>query len=710
MIAALFLLAQALPGTQLLEDRGDLAARMIAGIDAWLDYETFNSTKTRPNPPRPEGLRKILGVVDERVPFENFTPEATLAQPAEVYAGSGYKVQRVRWPVLEGLDAQGLLFTPASAPKVRIVALPDADQTPEQAVWAHQLAASGCQVVVVALVDREPAGIVNPAIPRRLNQTRREFLYRQAFELGRHIIGFEVQKALAAVDWFSRQQPAAPIAVAGYGEGGLIALHTGAVDQRIGVTLVSGYYGPREGLFRDPVYRNVWGLLDAYGDADIAAMMAPRRLLVEPARTPETPSRAPDAAPGVILTPTLGEVYAEVERARLLGANIAIVPDRLGRDAAFTDTALSALLAEWKAPLASLNQTPRMEAPKRTAFEDLHAYLQRKLRDSEAVRTKFWANADHSSPEKWKESIAPYRRHFWDEVLGKLPRASEPLVARTRLLYDRPKWKGYETVIPIFPDVFAYGILLVPNDLKPGEKRPVVVTQHGRAGRPQNLIDPPNARAESVYKHYAAQLADLGYIVYAPQHPFIFEEQYRALQRKANPLKLSLFSFIAAQHERHLAWLAKLPFVDADRIAFYGLSYGGKTASRIPPLLDGYSLCITSGDFGEYIGKMASSDRPESFLFTIEHEMYEFDLANTFNYGDLAMMMAPRPFMVERGHGDPVGFDNWVEHEYARVRRFYTQLGIGDRTAIEFFDGVHEINAKGTFEFLKKHLGWPPAR
>ncbi|MEZ5356073.1 MAG: hypothetical protein R2762_25850 [Bryobacteraceae bacterium] len=707
LAATVLLLAQSLPGTQPLITEGDLAARMLAGIDSWLDYELFNSTKTRPNPPRPEGLRKMLGVVDDRVAFDTLSLDATVAQPAEVYANAAYRVQRVRWPVLDGLDAQGLLFQPAGPPKARIVALPDADQTPESIAWPHRLAASGCQVIVVALVDRGPTGVVNPAIPRSLNQTRREFLYRQAFEMGRHIIGYEVQKALAAVDWFARQQPAVPIAVAGYAEGGLIALHAAALDARIRTALISGYYGPREGLWREPVYRNVWGLLEAYGDADIAAMMKPRRLLIEPARTPETPGRAPDAAPGVILTPSPGEVHAEVERARLLGSNIALVSDRMGRDSPMTDTALAALLAEWKAPLQAEGTVPRLAAYTRTAFEDLHAYIQRRVRDSEAVRTRFWANADRTSPAKWKQSIEPYRRHFWQEVIGKLPRASEPLIAQTRAIYDKPRWKGHEVVLPIFPDVFGYGILLVPKDLKPGEKRPVVVAQHGRAGRPQDLIEPPNARTEQVYKHFAAQLADLGYIVYAPQNPYIFEEQYRMLQRKANPLQLSLFSFIAAQHERHLEWLASLPFVDADRIAYYGLSYGGKTASRIPPLLDRYALCITSGDFGEYIGKMASSERPESFLFTIEHEMYEFDLGNTFNYGDLAMMMAPRPFMVERGHNDPVGFDRWVAQEYARVRRFYTELGIGDRTEIEFFDGVHEINAKGTFAFLRKHLGWP---
>jgi hypothetical protein len=60
--------------------------------------------------------------------------------------------------------------------------------------------------------------------------------------------------------------------------------------------------------------------------------------------------------------------------------------------------------------------------------------------------------------------------------------------------------------------------------------------------------------------------------------------------------------------------------------------------------------------------------------------------------------------MVERGHHDGVAPDEWVAYEYARTRRLYVLLGLGDRTEIEFFDGPHTINARGTFDFLERHL------
>ena len=102
------------------------------------------------------------------------------------------------------------------------------------------------------------------------------------------------------------------------------------------------------------------------------------------------------------------------------------------------------------------------------------------------------------------------------------------------------------------------------------------------------------------YKAFGEDLCRRGFIVYSPQNPYRGGDQFRSIQRKANPLGLSLFSFIIEQHRQTIDWLATLPNVDGDRIAFYGLSYGGKTAMRVPPLLDRYCLSICSGDFTDW--------------------------------------------------------------------------------------------------------------
>ena len=78
--------------------------------------------------------------------------------------------------------------------------------------------------------------------------------------------------------------------------------------------------------------------------------------------------------------------------------------------------------------------------------------------------------------------------------------------------------------------------------------------------------------------------------------------------------------------------------------------------------------------------------------------MYEFDLGNTFNYAEMAALIAPRPFMVERGHTDGVGLDEYVAFEYAKVRRLYAKSGSGrPHRASSSSRGAHEIHGQGTY-------------
>ena len=74
----------------------------------------------------------------------------------------------------------------------------------------------------------------------------------------------------------------------------------------------------------------------------------------------------------------------------------------------------------------------------------------------------------------------------------------------------------------------------------------------------------------------------------------------------------------------------------------------------------------------------------------------------------MAALIAPRPFMVERGHFDGVAPDETVAYEFAKVRHLYSaRLGLGDRCELEWFVGPHTIHGVGTYDFLHRHLNWP---
>jgi hypothetical protein len=106
------------------------------------------------------------------------------------------------------------------------------------------------------------------------------------------------------------------------------------------------------------------------------------------------------------------------------------------------------------------------------------------------------------------------------------------------------------------------------------------------------------------------------------------------------------------------------------------------------------------------VRKNMSTTFRNSYMFSGEYEIFEWNLGPTFNYAEMAALIAPRPFMVERGHDDGVGIDEWVAWEFAKVRRHYNKLGIGEKTEIEWFNGPHTINGKDTYAFLRKHLNW----
>ncbi len=748
-----------LPDTGPFPWEGDLSVRMLDGLHRFIDRRISESIDRRPRhwqrdlsdadayarsiEPNLKRFARSIGVVDERLnaTMERFGDDDN---PVLVCEAPGYRVYQVRWSVLDGIWGEGLLVQPAEEPRACVVALPDADQSPEQFLaigtesrpadgeqdlpLARRLADSGCLVLVPTLISRDDRFSGN-AISGRPNPgySHREWIYRQSYHLGRHIIGYEVQKVLAAVDWFGQRHRDLPVGVAGYGEGGLIAFYAAAVDPRIGAALVSGYFRSRQRVAEEPLYRNVWALLDEFGDAEIASLIAPRAVTVDFRPGPELVDRqtttprdvnghALDGVHGRLTTPTWQEVADEFQRIDdLVPAKLQMRRLIRREEAARPAPAASAAIDTFCSQLGVQSGESNMQTAlvdHRRSFDpqqrqqrqvkQLEDHVQALVIDSHLARDRF-GKLHRNSIDAFVADTKPLREYAWRELFGKFddpPLASNP---RSRKVYERPKWTGYEVVLDVFPDMFAWGVLLVPTDLKPGEQRPVVVCQHGRNGLPKDVIEGD----QPAYHDFAARLADEGFVVFAPHNPYRGEDAYRRLSRKANGVKASLFSFILAQHEQILSWLESLPFVDGRRIAFYGLSYGGETAVRVPPLLERYCLSICSADFNDWTRKVASTHSPYSFMFTIEWEMSYFDMGQTFSYAELVNLLVPRPFMVERGHDDGVAPDEWVAHEYAKVRRTYDQLGLGDRTEIEVFNGGHTINGRGTFAFLRKHLGWP---
>ena len=192
MIAKTTLLAYALaaacgantaPGHRASDRQGDFAAQMVDGINEYLvratsaspgkraalwkrDYSSVENYE-RSIAPNRERLKKIIGAVDPRVPDVSMELAATLSTPALVANGQGYKVYAVRWPVMEGVTAEGLLLDPDRPPVARIVAIPDADWTPEMLAGLAPGRRTGSPVCPAARGERMSGDCAGPDRPHR---------------------------------------------------------------------------------------------------------------------------------------------------------------------------------------------------------------------------------------------------------------------------------------------------------------------------------------------------------------------------------------------------------------------------------------------------------------------------------------------------------------------------------------------------------------
>jgi len=747
---------QVLAGTQPLTSEGDLTSQLVDQVDAFLLRQLAGAADLRaqhwPKPtagrelaqwqaavePWRQQLSTMIGLRDRRVEPAKLWLESEPGEARAYASGQAWRAERVRWPVLAGVDGSGLWVQPQTgmAARFRAVVVPDAGQTPEQLIGmgadagrvapiAAQLAAAGGEVVVTTPISRH-----REARRGRAVMTDQEFLYRSAFELGRHALGYQVHEVLAAAAALrslptSGGQPL-PLVMVGWGEGGWVALHAAAVSRAstlaaIDVCCVSGHFQSRDGLWREPSHRNLHGVLNRLGDAEIAALVAPGRLVIDAVAGPQVTIGGDGGAPGELTGPTVEAARAEFARTQQvlepwkLEHSVQLVvpaqpPSRDGPSQAALEACLQHLKIEGPIPLdvaATQSDPTQLVAPETRRLETLHKWdrhSQFVLSQADQERAEYWKGLKTDTLENFSKTVEPYRAAFRDEVIGRWELPLQEPQPRSRLVYSFPDVVGYEVVLDVFDGVTAYGVLLMPRNIKAGERRPCVVFQHGLEGRPKDTIEGDHP----AYHDVSRRLAEQGFIVFAPQNLYIFRDRFRTLQRKSNPLGKTLFSVIVPQHQQLCRWLGTLPEVDPSRIAFYGLSYGGKSAMRIPPLVPEYCLSICSADFNDWVWKNASTASNYSYVWTLEYEIFEFDLGSRFNYAEMATLIAPRPFMVERGHFDGVAPDDRVAAEFAKVRHLYSaKLGLQDAARLEWFVGPHTINGQGTFQFLHEKLNWP---
>ncbi len=687
-----------LPGTTRWNFPADIAAEQYAELRTYFESKIAEAAKNRQPPfdldaSRRE-LRKLIGAND---PF--LEPEAK-TEPLSDFGP--FTAKLVDWPVLRGGNTPPTQGTPTNLVReYGVLLLPKADGSHPAVIVvpdANQSAADLCGVTQRLPRAQQTARdfaekgyvVFSPFFTQRRAFSEpwtddRSWLFRLAYQTGHHPIGSEVQQISSAYD-FLKSLPlvdSARIAVAGADQGGLIALYAAALDDRLDAALVSRYFDRREKLYDEPEDRIVWNLLRRFGDAEIASLIAPRDLLIAGGGPGAAAEFARVRNPHAQM---LSENEAVALFCRRTGAG-AVQPSKPDR----------------------LMDPDRISEIRNAQFSQWQARYRNAALESYAVREAAW-KPDTSSIAAYEHWSQPKREDYFD-LIGRFPDAAGPIEAASVKLYDKESFTGYRLSVRLYEGVHAYGILLVPKGIQPGERRPVVFAEHGHRGTPEAALGVEPDPQGAIYASFGMNLAKRGYIVFAPMI---------STQDSADRDRVALRSHLIGQlplgievrkFGRVLDYLSTLPFVDKERFAFYGLSYGGYTALWTGAAEQRFKVVISSGHFNDWSVKTTDLTQGTSFLFYPKNfDMFNFDLLTRFSHAEIAMLTAPRPFMIEVGDRDGVVIAprRFADLEMKRVEDLYAALGIPDQGKVARFNGPHRIDGTETFQFLDRWLNWRP--
>jgi dienelactone hydrolase len=349
---------------------------------------------------------------------------------------------------------------------------------------------------------------------------------------------------------------------------------------------------------------------------------------------------------------------------------------------------------------------------KHTYLEMLHerAQQQRRRRYDLAALT----------PDEYRARIAA----SLERVAGAALPETKDRSPRTRRIRQQPMVDLYEVVLVSVPlaesgqqaqqdgaGLTVAGYLLAPAS---GLPAPAVICQHGLGGRPEALVGfDDRFEGQWAYDQFARRLAEKGYVVFVPfmNWGWPATPMRDTLVKHAYALGLAPNRFEVAQLHAIVDFLQARPEVLANRIAFYGLSYGGHASLWLCAHEPRLAAVVTAGHFNDWQAKLTSTtisppqERPTSYLTVDEgYDMFNYNVLNELGHAELATRFVPRPQFVENGLRDAVTPTAWVDREFAHTQAVFTWLGAGQNVELEHFQGPHRVWAEGSFRFLERHL------
>lgn len=293
----------------------------------------------------------------------------------------------------------------------------------------------------------------------------------------------------------------------------------------------------------------------------------------------------------------------------------------------------------------------------------------------------------------------------FEAVAGRLPAVgSNPL--RVRVLRETQE-DGYRRQLITYDalqddPVPAY--LLIPDE--PAGRKPAVLALHptGELGKgiPAGLGDRPN-------RSYAVELAQRGWIVLAPDYPYMGDGQ-------RDPYELGYASSTMKgiyNHLRGVDLLAGLPEVDPQRIGAIGHSLGGHNSLFVALFDTRVRAVATSCGFNAFPkykhGDLTGWSSPK-YMPRIASQHGADPARMPFDFPEILAAIAPRPVFISAPTGDSNFEVSGVRDCVRAARPVYEGIySAGDRLVAVHPDCGHDFPPEireQAYRFLKR---WLPA-
>lgn len=293
-------------------------------------------------------------------------------------------------------------------------------------------------------------------------------------------------------------------------------------------------------------------------------------------------------------------------------------------------------------------------------------------------------------------------------VMGRLPGEDEllPLQWQQRGRDEFDQYTRLLITYSVDADGPATAHLYLPSggDDQPA-KRPAVLALHPTSPLGKRIVAGEGPRPN---RNYAAELAERGYIVLAPDYPSFGELDDYNFHTDAY---LSGTMKAIANHRRGVDLLLARDDVDPQRIGVIGHSLGGHNAMFLGAFDPRVKAVVSScgwDPFHHYKGGQLAGWASDRYMPRIR-EMHGLDPDQMpFDFPEVAAAIAPRGFFSN----SPLEDDNFdaqgVKSVEPAIRSVYRLLGAEQRLVIEYPDADHDFPEpvrQAAYRFLDQTLG-----